>query len=408
MSDLDNLLGSMGISLDDLTIQTAPAYHAAPQEPTEQPQEDPQQEIQEENTVLSDDDFNDILQDNGFIDTQEEESQQNSARDVYYAIVNDYNVSRLLQGIEQTQQTDELASDENLPDWENNGQSPEINAEEEEDDAEYDETEDLDEVDEESGEEVVGEVNNEPEKIPLNSPTLLMDDTTSRFSGAEWFEEIQKQRIILAGLGGIGSWTALQLSRMTPEALFMYDDDRVETANMSGQIYGFSDVGKYKVNAMADILRQRATAHNLYALNEKFTSFTSAGDIMICGFDNMKARRTFFNSWFTHVRKEGTDKSKCLYIDGRLSLDTLQILCIQGTDDYNINRYRNEFLFSDEEADPTVCSMKQTTYLASMIGSLIVNLFTNFVANRLDPVIPYDLPFFTEYDSQNMIFKTEQ
>lgn len=397
MSDLDNLLGSMGISLDDLTIQAAPAHHAVPQELAEQPQEEPQQEVQEETTVLSDDDFNDILSDNGFVNTQVEESQQFTARDAYYAAIDDY--------IEHTQQI----SAENLPDWENNGQSPEINAEEEEeDDAEYDETEDLDEVAEESGEEVVGEVNNEPEKIPLNSPTLLMDDTTSRFSGAEWFEEIQKQRIILAGLGGIGSWTALQLSRMTPEALFMYDDDRVETANMSGQIYGFSDVGKYKVNAMADILRQRATAHNLYALNEKFTSFTSAGDIMICGFDNMKARRTFFNSWFTHVRKEGTDKSKCLYIDGRLSLDTLQILCIQGTDDYNINRYRDEFLFSDEEADPTVCSMKQTTYLASMIGSLIVNLFTNFVANRLDPVIPYDLPFFTEYDSQNMIFKTEQ
>ena len=408
MSDLDNLLGSMGISLDDLAIQTAPAHHAAPQEPAEQSQEEPQQEVQEETTVLSDDDFDDILQDNGFINTQGEESQQISAIDTYYAVVNDYNVSHLFQGIEQTQQTDELASDEDLPDWENNGQSPEINAEEEEDDAEYDETEDLDEVAEESGEEVVGEVNNEPEKIPLNSPTLLMDDTTSRFSGAEWFEEIQKQRIILAGLGGIGSWTALQLSRMAPQALFMYDDDRVETANMSGQIYGFSDIGKYKVNAMADILRQRATAHNLYALNEKFTSFTPAGDIMICGFDNMMARRTFFNSWFTHVKKESTDKSKCLYIDGRLSLDTLQILCIQGTDDYNINRYRNEFLFSDEEADPTVCSMKQTTYLASMIGSLIVNLFTNFVANRLDPVIPYDLPFFTEYDSQNMIFKTEQ
>ena len=395
MSDLDNLLGSMGISLDDLAIQTAPAHHAAPQEPAEQPQEEPQQEVQEETTVLSDDDFNDILSDNGFVDTQVEESQQFTARDAYYAAIDDY--------IEHTQQIDE-----NLPDWENNGQSPDVTEDEEEDNAEYDETEDLDEVAEESGEEVVGEVNNEPEKIPLNSPTLLMDDTTSRFSGAEWFEEIQKQRIILAGLGGIGSWTALQLSRMAPEALFMYDDDRVETANMSGQIYGFSDIGKYKVNAMAHILNERATAHNLYALNEKFTSFTPAGDIMICGFDNMMARRTFFNSWFTHVRKESTDKSKCLYIDGRLSLDTLQILCIQGTDDYNINRYRNEFLFSDEEADPTVCSMKQTTYLASMIGSLIVNLFTNFVANRLDPVIPYDLPFFTEYDSQNMIFKTEQ
>jgi hypothetical protein len=70
-------------------------------------------------------------------------------------------------------------------------------------------------------------------------------------------------------------------------------------------------------------------------------------------------------------------------------------------------RYSNNYLFSDDEADETVCSMKQTTYLACMIGSLMTNLFTNFVANLLNPVIPYDLPFFTEYDAQNMIFKTE-
>jgi hypothetical protein len=85
----------------------------------------------------------------------------------------------------------------------------------------------------------------------------------------------------------------------------------------------------------------------------------------------------------------------------------LQIFCITGDDTANMARYSNNYLFSDDEADETVCSMKQTTYLACMIGSLMTNLFTNFVANLLNPVIPYDLPFFTEYDAQNMIFKTE-
>jgi hypothetical protein len=68
--------------------------------------------------------------------------------------------------------------------------------------------------------------------------------------------------------------------------------------------------------------------------------------------------------------------------------------------------YKDSYLFSDADADATVCSMKQTTYLACMIGSLMTNLFTNFIASSLDPIIPYDLPFFTEYDAQNMIFKT--
>ena len=242
--------------------------------------------------------------------------------------------------------------------------------------------------------------------IPPNSPTLLVDSSTARFSGAEWYNEIQKQRIIVAGCGGIGSWTILQLARMTPTTLVMYDDDVVEQVNMAGQLYCKNDIGKAKVDAMVDMINSYTTMRNVYAIKRKFTESCEAGDVMICGFDNMAARKTFFEAWLTHVKNASTDKSKCLFIDGRLSIDTLQVLCIQGNDDYNIDRYQKEFLFSDREADETQCSLKQTTYLACMIGSFIVNLFTNFVANTLNSIIPYDLPFFTEYDAQNMIFKT--
>ena len=243
--------------------------------------------------------------------------------------------------------------------------------------------------------------------IPPNSPTLLMDDSTSRFSGAEWYDEIRKQRIILAGLGGIGGWTALQLARMSPASLILYDDDVVEIANMSGQLYGNDDIGLSKVDAISRTLQKYTTAQNIFALNQRFTPETEAGSIMICGFDNMEARRTFFNKWLEYVEeKPMEEQKKCLYLDGRLSIDTLQVFCITGDDRFSINKYRSEYLFSDEEAEHTVCSMKQTTYLACMIGSFIVNLFTNHVANLLDPIIPYDLPFFTEYDAQNMIFKT--
>ena len=41
-------------------------------------------------------------------------------------------------------------------------------------------------------------------EIPENSQTITVDETTSRFSGAIWYEEIQKQTVTLAGVGGIG------------------------------------------------------------------------------------------------------------------------------------------------------------------------------------------------------------
>ena len=42
--------------------------------------------------------------------------------------------------------------------------------------------------------------------IPENSPTLTTDTSTSRFSGAEWYELVKEQQIIIGGAGGIGSW----------------------------------------------------------------------------------------------------------------------------------------------------------------------------------------------------------
>lgn len=42
------------------------------------------------------------------------------------------------------------------------------------------------------------------QEIPINSATLLVDETTSRFSSAIWYEKIQTKTITLAGVGGIG------------------------------------------------------------------------------------------------------------------------------------------------------------------------------------------------------------
>ena len=245
--------------------------------------------------------------------------------------------------------------------------------------------------------------------LPQNSPTLLIQDANARFSGMEWFNAIQKTEIILAGLGGIGSNTAYQLSRMNPAKLVLYDDDTVDAVNMAGQLYSRRDVNELKVNAISNMLQRYTITQHIFAIPEKFTASRMPGDIMICGFDSMEARKIFYYSWKNHVMSynDNEQRAKCLFIDGRLSVDTLQVLCITGTDEYCMKRYEDEFLFSHEEADATICSMKQTTYLACMIGSIIVNLFTNFIDNTTDPAVPYSLPFFTEYNAQLMMFKTE-
>lgn len=250
----------------------------------------------------------------------------------------------------------------------------------------------------------------EHQEIPVNSQTITVDETTSRFSGAIWYEEIQKQTVTLAGVGGIGSYVGFLLGRLKPQRLIIYDPDRVETVNMSGQLYGQTDVGNYKSLALANMVRNYANYNNIVALNDRFEANSEATDIMICGFDNMTARRTFYEKWKQKVLSypAGSDnRKKCLFIDGRLAAEEFQVLSIQGDDERAMVEYEDKWLFSDAEAEETICSYKQTTFMANMIASVMVNVFVNFVANQCGPIIDRDVPFFISYDASTMFTKVE-
>lgn len=247
----------------------------------------------------------------------------------------------------------------------------------------------------------------ESKVIPENSSSITMDESTTRFSSALWFKAIQNKVIVLAGIGGIGSYVALLLARMKPKALFLYDDDEVETVNMAGQLYSINDVGKKKVDALADICSSFALYDSVFAIPEKFTFESEASDIMICGFDNMKARNLYYHKWLNHINSLDDDRKKhCLFLDGRLAAEEFQVFCITGDDTYSQELYKTKYLFDDDQADATVCSYKQTSYMANMIGSMMVNLFVNFVANEVGGM--RDLPFLTSYEGESLMFETQQ
>lgn len=264
-----------------------------------------------------------------------------------------------------------------------------------------------------SSEEVSTEEEEHEEVIPEsdtmrpNSATLLVDETSSRFSGAIWAEAIKTKTVTLAGVGGIGSYVGFLLSRVKPERIILYDPDRVESVNMSGQLYHRNSIGQFKAQALSEFMMNYSCFYNIYSYNSRFERTSPPSDIMICGFDNMAARRAFYEAWKSYVDimpKE--EQGKALFIDGRLAAEEFQVFCIKGDDNYHMKQYEDKWLFSDEEAEETICSYKQTSHCANMIASVMVNLFVNFVANQCEPLIDRDVPFMTSYDASTMYFKT--
>lgn len=245
--------------------------------------------------------------------------------------------------------------------------------------------------------------------LPKNSESLCEEESTVRFSNAIWYDMIQDQDVTLVGLGGIGSYVAFLLSRLKINWLYTYDPDIVEEVNLGGQLYRFSDVGKRKAEASRNLMANYSNYFRVYLNAGSFTADNHCNtNIMICGLDNMSSRKICFEAWLNRTTAFPLNRrGDCLYIDGRLAAEEFQVFCIRGDDNFNIDRYQRDYLFTDEESLNTICSYKQTSYMSNMIGSVIINLFVNFIANRCSPDVCRALPFFTFYSADTMFLKTE-
>ncbi len=240
------------------------------------------------------------------------------------------------------------------------------------------------------------------ENIPLNNDSTI-NENRSRFSGAPWFNAVANERCFILGAGGIGSWTAYHIAKLGT-SICQVDDDRVSAQNLAGQLFAIGDIRKYKVSALGNLIQRLNTEYKYSGREVRLMSDEQYDryimPITISCVDNMEARKKLFRAW---KRQE----YRALFLDGRLSADTLQVFCITGNDEAYMKEYEEKWLFSDAEADEGVCSFKQTSYMACMIGSIITNLFINYVANRATGDY-YDLPFFIEYNAPYVLFKTQK
>lgn len=233
----------------------------------------------------------------------------------------------------------------------------------------------------------------------LNIMDEFRDEQYLRFKGAGWFDSFLYKNLAIIGAGGISSWATLILSRLRFMKIEVYDGGVVEVKNMSGQMFTRGDIGKQKAYAVADNVRlfnwdDVCIYGSVYNFDRR--SPYDSYDIVVCGVDSMRSRRRIFDSF------KGTN---VFFVDGRLAADFLQIFAFDMNDTDAVNKYEEMFLFDDSEADETPCSFKQTTYMASMIGSLIGNIVVNRV-NNMKSVFEYNVPFYTEFNPIMMRMKT--
>ncbi|SHK25485.1 sulfur carrier protein ThiS adenylyltransferase ThiF [Hespellia stercorisuis] len=122
-------------------------------------------------------------------------------------------------------------------------------------------------------------------------------------------EKLAAGRVAVAGLGGLGSTVAVALARAGVGQLHLIDFDRVDLSNLNRQQYRMKDIGRYKTEALREIIGEinpylkietdtvKITAENAKAL------FTEE-DIICEAFDQAVEKAMLTDVFFEELSRE--------------------------------------------------------------------------------------------------------
>jgi len=83
-------------------------------------------------------------------------------------------------------------------------------------------------------------------------------------------------KVTVIGLGGIGSWIALDMSLAGAETVVLIDNDRIETTNLNRTPYKFTQIGMFKTQAMKDLILERRFDTEVITFEKKLETLTKA------------------------------------------------------------------------------------------------------------------------------------
>ena len=103
--------------------------------------------------------------------------------------------------------------------------------------------------------------------------------------GSEVMERMAQQRVIIFGVGGVGSWCAEALVRTGVRQLTIVDSDRVEATNVNRQLMATSlTVGQVKVEALRERLLTINPEADIRAMHQVFNA-TTAREFQLATYD---------------------------------------------------------------------------------------------------------------------------
>lgn len=179
-------------------------------------------------------------------------------------------------------------------------------------------------------------------------------------------ERLAATAITVIGAGAVGSFVVLALAKSGAEQITVWDDDRVSEHNLPNQWYRPRDLGRKKVTALAEIVREM-TDVRVEAVPRKFVD-DDVGDIVIFAVDSMDVRIAIWRKMTT---------KPALLVDARMGAEVGVVYCVGP-----FARWYETSLHSSADAYRAPCTAKATMYCASGLAAIVASQIAQHVSGR--------------------------
>lgn len=156
--------------------------------------------------------------------------------------------------------------------------------------------------------------------------------------------ETVTSRIHIIGCGAVGSTVAENLVRMGLTKITLYDFDTVESKNVANQMYREIDIGKAKVDALAEMLADinPLIKNDLKIERAGYSDQFLSGYVILC-VDNIDLRREI-------ATKNKTNPNIKAMFDFRIRMTDAQHYAADWADPQQVDAFLRSMEFSHEEA----------------------------------------------------------
>jgi len=183
--------------------------------------------------------------------------------------------------------------------------------------------------------------------------------------------------IKIIGAGAIGSFAALQLAKMGFTNLEVWDHDTVSIENMSCQFYRFRDIGKFKVEALRDIIKD-FTEVDIKVHSKKWEPDSSHSGVVVSAVDCMETRK---NIW---EQIQDNCFNVNYVIDPRMGAEDALMYTMSPWKEKDKKAYVAT-LYSNESAVQERCTAKSTIYTANFMSALVAKAIKNIACGQSYP-----------------------